>query len=59
VGRGRTRLERALAGAAVTLCSATVVVLLGLVADLSADGPATPSPAAPSVSSPVSSPVSP
>ena len=34
--RGRTRAERLWAGAAVTLCSATVVVLLGMVADLAA-----------------------
>ncbi|TCK25257.1 hypothetical protein EV378_1060 [Pseudonocardia endophytica] len=37
-----TRAERALVGVAVTLCSATVVVVLGLVADLSADAHSAP-----------------
>lgn len=48
--RGHTRAERVLAGVAVALCSATVVVLLGLVADLSAGVHSAPAPASVSVS---------
>ncbi len=48
--RGRTRAERVLVGVAVAVCSATVVVLLGLVADLSADAHSAPPPVSISVS---------
>ncbi len=46
---GPTRLEKLLTGVAVTLCSATVVVVLGLVADLAGGAHAGP-PTPPSVS---------